>query len=361
MISSASKVALLNTYRRSFCSQALNALNPTMVDILTPKYQAWHKDNTDGDLVVVMKGAGEKAFCAGGDIRAIYDNCRPNNPDTNANPAIGDSFFRDEYTLNNLIGTSPVPQVSIYNGFTMGGGVGLSVHGKFRVATDNTVFAMPETGIGFFCDVGGSHFLPRLPHHSGMYLGLTGAKLKGKDCFITGVATHFVPSAKLGDLQKALETLASPTEANVRQVLSDYHEKIDVNDPSSISSKFELMEKIFSKGSVEEIIEALTRDNSDWSRGVLSLLNTMSPTSLKVVHQQIVNGGSLPSLAECLKMEFRMAQEFINNPDFFEGVRALLVDKDKSPKWKPNNLAEVTPAMVSKYFDALSPAKELKL
>ncbi|EFA83786.1 3-hydroxyisobutyryl-Coenzyme A hydrolase [Heterostelium album PN500] len=328
--------------------EALNALSLPMVRKLTPLYQRLHQSK-DGDAVVVMKGAGGKAFCAGGDIRSIYDT---NNPKTR-NPSVrpDDTFFREEYVLNNMIGTNPVPQVSIYNGFTMGGGVGLSIHGRFRVATDNTVFAMPETGIGFFCDVGGSYFLPRLAHHTGMYLGLTGAKIKGKDCYITGVATHYIPNARVPELEKALAALSSPTESAVNEVLDSFHEKVDINDNSLISSKFQLIEKTFSKRSVEQIIEALKADGSDWSKQNISTLSKMSPTSLKVVYQQIVNGGQLPTLADCLKMELRMAQTFVENNDFFEGVRALLVDKDKNPKWKPETLEQVTDSMVAKYFD----------
>ncbi|GAM18943.1 hypothetical protein SAMD00019534_021180, partial [Acytostelium subglobosum LB1] len=338
--------------------KALNALNQSMVKTLTPMYRQWHTLR-DGDGVIIMKGAGEKAFCAGGDIRAIYDGSRPSVLKTGQEP--DDSFFTEEYTLNNLIGTSPIPQVSLYNGITMGGGVGLSVHGKFRVATDNTMFAMPETGIGFFCDVGGSHFLPRLPHNTGMYLGLTGAKLKGKDCFVAGVATHYVPIGKMTELQKTLENMSNPTAANVADVLSTFHEKVDINDANTISNKFEQFDRIFSKGSVEEIVAALEKDGSEWAKQTIAVLNTMSPTALKVVHRQIINGSKLPNLAECLKMEMRMAATFVRNNDFFEGVRALLVDKDKNPKWQPATLSQVTDAMVNKYFEPLSKSKELNI
>eukprot|EP01132_Coremiostelium_polycephalum_P009959 gene9959-12211_t len=338
--------------------KALNALNVTMVKELTPKYQEW-KQFRDGDLVIVMKGAGEKAFCAGGDIRAIYEYGKPNSTIRNQPDAqdLSDTFFRDEYTLNYLIGTSPIPQVSIYNGITMGGGVGLSVHGAFRVATENTMFAMPETGIGFFCDVGGSHFLPRLPNHIGMYLGLTGNKIKGKIVRDLGIATHYVPLEKISELQKAIESLSNPTHSKVKEILDTFSEKsnsnilVDEQNPENI-------EKIFSKSSVQEIYGELEKVNNEWSKKTISTLNQMSPLSLAVVHEQLTRGKSL-DLKECLKMEFRMAQAYMKGNDFFEGVRALLVDKDKNPKWVPSTLSQVTRDQVESYFKPV-PA-ELKL
>ncbi|EGG15117.1 3-hydroxyisobutyryl-Coenzyme A hydrolase [Cavenderia fasciculata] len=343
--------------------KALNALSAKMVHLLTPRYTEIHSTCKDGDLAIVMKGAGEKAFCAGGDIRAIYDGCNPTARKTlspEQQLEAGDKFFREEYQLNHLIYTSPVPQVSIYNGFTMGGGVGLSIHGKFKVATESTQFAMPETGIGFFCDVGGSHFLPRLPYHMGMYLGLTGAKLKGIDNLISGVTTHYITNDKIGKVQDALESLSVPSEKNVRGTLDSYSQKVPSNLDGTIATKFDAIHRIFGKDSVERIIEELKKDGSDWAKQTIATLQTMSPTSLKVVHRQLLNGAKL-DMAECLKMEFRMSQQFVEQHDFFEGVRALLVDKDKNPQWKPSNLSQVTDSMISKYFDHLPKDRELNL
>ncbi|KAF2072451.1 hypothetical protein CYY_006227 [Polysphondylium violaceum] len=341
--------------------KALNSLNPNMVKILTPKYLEWRKNKKNGDLVIVMKGSGEKAFCAGGDIRAIYDYGNPtstlkNDPKLEK---ISDTFFREEYFLNHLIGTNPIPQVSIYNGITMGGGVGLSVHGKFRVATDNTLFAMPETGIGFFCDVGGSYFLSRLPHRLGYYLALTGAKLKGKNVYASGIATHFVKSENIPKLEEALEQLSNPTNENVEQLLNQFSEKIDKNDTTlDINVNIKDIERIFSKNSVEEIIATLEKENTDFAINTLKTLKQMSPTALKVVFEQL-NQGKSKSLAECLKMEFRMSQTFMENTDFFEGVRALLVDKDKNPKWNPDCISKVSDSLVQSYFKPIKNELEL--
>ncbi|EGC35152.1 hypothetical protein DICPUDRAFT_33863 [Dictyostelium purpureum] len=338
--------------------KALNALNPGMVKLLTPKYQEM-KNMKDGDMVLIMKGSGEKAFCAGGDIKAIYDYKKGVAPSTEN---IGDLFFREEYILNNLIGTNPIPQVSIYNGFAMGGGVGLSVHGKFRVATDTTVFAMPETAIGFFCDVGGSHFLPKLKHNYGMYLALTGNKLKGKNVLASGVATHFISNERIKDVESALENLSNPTHENVKKVLDQVCDKIDVNDSSlEFNQNLETIERIFGKSSVEEIFDSLEKENTEWSKQTLKTLKTVSPTSLKVVFEQMNQGKKLPSLAKCLEMEFRISQHFLEKPDFFEGVRALLVDKDKNPKWNPSSIDQVSDDLVKSYFAPLKSDQELKL
>ncbi|KYR02382.1 3-hydroxyisobutyryl-Coenzyme A hydrolase [Tieghemostelium lacteum] len=338
--------------------KALNSLNSNMVKILTPKYLEMKKSLKDGDMVVVMKGAGDKSFCAGGDIRAIYDIGKQTDQNT-PKESDGD-FFREEYMLNQLIGTNTIPQVSIYNGFAMGGGIGVSIHGKFRVATENTVFAMPETGIGFFCDVGGSYFLSRLPNHMGMYLALTGAKLKGKNVRVTGVATHYVPNAQVPQLQQELETLSNPTEANVKAVLDKFSENVDINDKSlDVVQHLETIKRCFSKSSVEDIIASLEKEGTDWSKQTVNTLKSVSPTSLKVVYEQLQRGKSL-SLDECLKMEYRMSQVFVRNNDFFEGVRALLVDKDKNPKWTPPTLSEVSNNTVQSYFQPLNAKKELK-
>ncbi|KAK5576793.1 hypothetical protein RB653_007937 [Dictyostelium firmibasis] len=337
--------------------KALNALNPNMVKILTPKYLEM-KAMKDGDGVVVMKGAGEKAFCAGGDIRAIYDYKQLNSEQKSQTKDIGDLFFREEYILNNLIGNNPIPQVSIYNGFAMGGGIGLSVHGKFRVATENTIFAMPETGIGFFCDVGGSYFLPRLPNNYGMYLALTGNKLKGKNVFLAGVATHFVKNENIQALEKELEESQSPTTENINSILNKYHET--QLDSSEYNQNLSDIQRIFGKDSVKEIFYQLEKDNTEWSNQTLKTLKSVSPSSLMVVFEQMKQGAKLPSLAKCLEMEFRISQHFLENPDFFEGVRALLVDKDKNPKWLPSSIDQIDQNLVNSYFKPLSNNKELK-
>ncbi|CAL7937470.1 unnamed protein product [Xylocopa violacea] len=277
--------------------KALNALNLSMVEKIYPIMKQWELSKK----LVIVEGAGEKAFCAGGDIKSIATAFKPGQ----TNNALGETFFRKEYTLNYFIGTYKIPYVATIDGITMGGGVGLSVHGKYRIATEKTLFAMPETAIGLFPDVGGTYFLPRLKGQLGLYLGLTGDRLK-----------------------------------------EPYMNKID---------------KCFSASCVEEIIERLMEDNSEWAKKILQMLSKASPTSLKVTMSAIQKGSTL-NLADCLKMEYRLACAALSqSSDFYEGVRALLIDKDQNPKWNPGSLKEVTDNYVNQRFAELPPEKELQL
>jgi 3-hydroxyisobutyryl-CoA hydrolase len=325
--------------------KALNALDLPMIRKLTPYVKKWANES---GTILIMKGAGDKAFCAGGDIRAIYDSEKSGG-------TLSRDFFREEYILNYALAKQNVVQVSLLNGITMGGGVGLSVHGKYRVATENTLFAMPETAIGFFCDVGGTILLSRLGA-LGMYLALTGTRLKGKEVVSAGVATHFVEAAKLDQLEQALlktsnasQTLQQMTESNVATPSAEFVELKDV-----INQTFSL-----DHSSVETIVSKLqnvsnqtsNQRSSAWAKRTLETLNKMSPTSLKVVHRQLRQGRTLEPY-DCFKMEYRISQRFMKgaNSDFFEGVRAVLVDKDKNPKWNPPTLEQVTDKEVASFF-----------
>jgi enoyl-CoA hydratase/carnithine racemase len=219
--------------------------------------------------------------------------------------------------------------------------------GKYRVATDSTLFAMPETAIGFFCDVGGSFFLPRLPGALGPYLALTGARLKGAANLHAGVATHYVPSDKLDELEEALVAIESPDQvAGVLDRFSQSRSKL----PDPMAAQLPQIERCFgNKNSVEEIVSALEADKSEWAEKTLASMRTMSPTSLKVVFRQMKEGAKR-NFTECFEMENLMAEEYMRRPDFFEGVRALLVDKDRKPAWNPSTLAGVTDEQVDKYF-----------
>eukprot|EP01100_Stratorugosa_tubuloviscum_P014495 TRINITY_DN780_c0_g3_i1.p1 TRINITY_DN780_c0_g3~~TRINITY_DN780_c0_g3_i1.p1 ORF type:complete len:376 (-),score=176.69 TRINITY_DN780_c0_g3_i1:671-1798(-) len=325
--------------------KALNALNLDMIKLLYPYFQQVNKDSNS--KVIIQKGLGGKAFCAGGDIVTL---CKAKLAGLNDKEI--SQFFSEEYQLNHLIANLNIPHVAILNGVTMGGGVGLSVHGKYRIATENTLFAMPETAIGFFCDVGGSYFLPRLQGNLGMYLGLTGARLKGYDVKLAGIATHFVSSDKILDLENQLLQVNSANE--VDQVLQNFNESKN----QSLNELIDNVEKHFSKNSVEQIIESLQSNSNEWSNKTLNSLRSVSPTSLKVVYQQL-NYGSKLDLAECLKMEFRMVHAFLNAKDFFEGVRALLIDKDNKPNWLPARLEQISDNDVQQYFKYLG-ENELK-
>jgi 3-hydroxyisobutyryl-CoA hydrolase len=332
--------------------KALNALNISMIRLMTPRYKEYERDPHVKSII--LKGAGDKAFCAGGDIRAIYDS-KKKTPST-----LYKDFFREEYILNYLIGTLQTPHIAFLNGITMGGGVGLSVHGKFRVATENTVFAMPETAIGFFCDVGGSYFLPRLPGELGMYLALTGARLKGVDVLKAGVATHYIPAAKLPQVEDEISKVRdSPADIYIDKLLTKFNDIPTDLPKSEIETHRDTIDRIFGKKTLEDIFAELKKENTEWANKVLETLSKMSPTSLKVVFKQLREGKKL-SLDECLKMEYRISQRFMMHHDFFEGVRALLVDKDKNPKWECATIYDVSDADVQSYFDMLGP-EELQL
>uniref|UniRef100_A0A671L4Z7 3-hydroxyisobutyryl-CoA hydrolase n=1 Tax=Sinocyclocheilus anshuiensis TaxID=1608454 RepID=A0A671L4Z7_9TELE len=315
--------------------KALNALNLTMIRHIYPQLKKWVKDS-ETDLVII-KGAGEKAFCAGGDIRAVSEAGK-------AGDSLTQDLFREEYILNNTIGTYQKPYVALIDGITMGGGVGLSVHGRFRVATEKTLFAMPETGIGLFPDVGGGYFLPRLQGKLGLFLALTGFRLKGRDVQRVGVATHFLQSDKIVSLEKDLVDLKTPSNSDVAQLLDSYQEQVcGKNRP----------------GSVEEIMENLKKDGSAFALKQTETLAKMSPTSLKLTFRQIQEGARM-SLQEVLVMEYRLSQACMRGHDFYEGVRAVLIDKHQSPKWKPSTLSGVSEQAIEECFSSLG-ERDLKL
>ncbi|XP_048834675.1 3-hydroxyisobutyryl-CoA hydrolase, mitochondrial isoform X4 [Brienomyrus brachyistius] len=296
--------------------KALNALNLSMIRHIYPQLKNWEKD-PETDLVVI-KGAGEKAFCAGGDIRAVTEAGRSGD-------SLAQDFFREEYILNNTIGTYQKPYVALIDGITMGGGVGLSVHGCFRVATEKTLFAMPETAIGLFPDVGGGYFLPRLQGKLGLFLALTGFRLKGRDVQRAGVATHFVESQK---------------------------SSLDRDKPFSLTQHLDAINRLFEASSMEGILENLRQDGSTFAQKQAETLSKMSPTSLKITFRQLQTGAAL-SLQEVLVMEYRLSQSCMKGNDFYEGVRAVLVDRDQSPRWQPSSLEGVTEQFLEGCFAPL--------
>uniref|UniRef100_A0AAR2KUM6 3-hydroxyisobutyryl-CoA hydrolase n=1 Tax=Pygocentrus nattereri TaxID=42514 RepID=A0AAR2KUM6_PYGNA len=318
----------------------LNALSLDMIRQIYPQLKKWEKDSeTD---IVIIKGTGDRAFCAGGDIRYAGKVGDPLTQD----------LFREEYTLNNAIGTFKKPYVALISGITMGAGFGLSVHGQFRVATEKTLFAMPETAIGLFPDVGGGYFLPRLQGKLGLFLALTGFRLRGRDVQRAGVATHFVESEKLGALEKDLVELKSPSVSDVAQVLNTYQGQV-CNTGLTILCWWPCLScRLFKASSVEEILENLQKDGSAFAQKQLETLAKMSPTSLKLTFRQMQMGAGM-SLQEVFVMEYRLSQACMRGSDFYEGVRAVIIDKDQNPKWKPSTLAEVTEQLVEESFRSL--------
>ncbi|XP_066543768.1 3-hydroxyisobutyryl-CoA hydrolase, mitochondrial isoform X2 [Amia ocellicauda] len=325
--------------------KALNALNLSMIRCVYPQLKAWEKDRDTG--MVIIKGAGGKAFCAGGDIRAVTEAGKSGD-------SLAQDFFREEYILNNAIGTYPKPYVALIDGITMGGGVGLSVHGRFRVATEKTVFAMPETAIGLFPDVGGGYFLPRLQGKLGLFLALTGFRLKGRDVQRAGVASHFVESQKLPALENDLVVLKSPSAEDVAGVLSSYQTQssLDEEKPFVLSEHMDKINRHFEASSVEEIKLKLKQDGSSFALKQLETLSKMSPTSLKMTFRQLQAGATM-TLQDVLVMEYRLCQACMTGRDFYEGVRAVLIDKDQNPKWKPSVLEEVTDEFLDGCFKSL--------
>ncbi|GAB6032377.1 hypothetical protein CHUAL_011019 [Chamberlinius hualienensis] len=316
---------------------ALNALNLSMIRQIYPQLRAWEKEVS----FIVIKGEGDKAFCAGGDIKAVTAAAK-------AGENAAKDFFREEYRLNYLIGNLEIPYVALIHGVTMGGGVGLSVHGNYRVATSSTIFAMPETAIGFFPDVGASYVLPKLEDNVGMFLALTGYRLTGRDVLTCGIATHYIEHSMLPALTKDLTKLTDAKR--IPELLDSYTKESTGGKKAEFSLKPHLpkINKIFGARSLEEIFQLLQEDGSEWALKHLETLKKMSPTSLKITFK-LLQEGKRYDLKHCLEMECRLAFTCLKNHDFYEGVRAVLVDRD-NPKWQPSTVEEIAPNMVQTYF-----------
>ena len=313
--------------------KALNALNHGMVTEMARQLTDWAGD--DRIRHVVIRGEGEKALCAGGDIRSIYDAKMAGET------GLAD-FFHDEYLLNAQIKTYPKPYISLIDGIVMGGGVGVSVHGSHRVGTENTMFAMPETGIGFFPDVGGTWFLPRMPKETGTYCALSAGRLKQGDALETGVLTHTTSRQKLLALMKALET-----SDDIDATLRNFH--VDA-EPSELMARAELIENIFSAASVVEVMDRLDACEDPWGQKVAAGIRSKSPTSVHLAFEQMRRGARL-DFSGCMRLEYRIVTKILEGHDFFEGVRALLVDKDQAPKWQPDRLDRIDETDLAPYFE----------
>lgn len=330
--------------------KALNALTLSMIRLIHPALQAWAGDSSI--QAVVIEGEGERAFCAGGDVRAVWEAGKAGHVAGEPGRMTAD-FFREEYRLNHLIHHYPKPYIALIDGITMGGGVGLSIHGKVRIATERTLFAMPETAIGLFPDVGGSWFLPRLPGGIGLYLALTGERLKAPDCLYAGIATHWAPSERLPAIVEALErTDWSQGLAGVRRALSPLTGH--PGEAGLLPALRPAIDRCFAgKDSVAAVIAALEREGGEWAKATLATLAKRSPTSMAVAFEQL-RRGARQSFDESMVMEYRMSQAAMRaGSDFYEGIRAVLIDKDHAPKWSPAVLKDVGEALVQSYFAPL--------
>lgn len=331
--------------------EALNALTWSMVERFRRQLLDWELD--PGVRAVLVRGAGEKAFCAGGDIRRLHDEAKKD-------PAHACGFFREEYRLNAVIHHFTKPYVALIDGVVMGGGVGVSVHGDFRVCGDRTVFAMPETGIGLFPDVGGGYFMPRLKDGLGLYYALTGARAKAADCMAARIATHYAPTEKtpaLADALLRLEEFGGHAHAAVEAVLDEH-----AGDPGSAqinADRDEIRAMFQSPASVDAVLDAAARRRTPFAEETLRTLKRMSPTSLKLAFEQMRRGHDM-DFDHVMQMEFRMVRRVMEGHDFFEGVRAAVLDKDKSPKWSPDSLDAVADADIARFFAPLG-AEELVL
>lgn len=324
--------------------KALNALNLPMVRKISSKLTEWENQKS----FVIIKGSGEKAFCAGGDVRAIAESGLKGGK-------LGYEFFREEYQLNGFIGNYKVPYIALIDGIVMGGGVGLSVHGTYRVATERTLFAMPETLIGLFPDVGVSYVLSRLKGNLGIYLALTGYRLKGSDVLHSGIATHYSNSKEMPELKSAL--LNCTNESDIVKTLKQFSKPEQAFSLAPVLTK---IDKCFGAATIELILKALAEDGSEWAQSTISTLSKMSPSSLKI-SLKVLHGAAKLSLRECLQMDYRVASGCLKNKDFYEGVRALLIDKDQKPLWNPPVLDLVSDEIVDSYFVKLSEDKELRM
>ncbi|MEA2757180.1 MAG: enoyl-CoA hydratase [Aliidongia sp.] len=318
--------------------KALNALSLGMIEVIEAALARWAGD--DKIAAVLIRGAGEKAFCAGGDVRAIATV--DGSPETERLKRL---FFAAEYRLNYHIHTYPKPFLALIDGITMGGGCGLSLHGSHVIATERTALAMPETVLGLFPDVGATWFLNRLPGEMGVYLGLSGVRLRANDLVALGMATHFVPSAAAPAL---IEDLAATPldEASIAAVLARH-----AGDPGAamVATRRSEVDKLFAGATVEAIMADLGDAGPDWAGAALQTMHRASPTSLKLTLRQL-RGGRTLNLAQMLRIEYRLAVRCTTGHDFPEGVRAILIDKDNAPRWQPARLEDLDAASVEAYF-----------
>ncbi|ASO20614.1 enoyl-CoA hydratase [Actinoalloteichus hoggarensis] len=309
----------------------LNALNHDMVRAIAARLEHWRVDT--GVRAVVIDGAGDRGLCAGGDIRSIYDDARAGGT---ASPA----FWADEYRLNAAIAGYPKPYVALMDGIVMGGGVGVSAHGSHRIVTDRSRVAMPEVGIGFVPDVGGTYLLSRAPGELGTHVVLTAARLTAADAIHCGLADHYVAASRLPDL---IDALADHTPDAAAAMVAG------PPPPSPLAAEAEWIDHCYAADTVEEILDRL-RDGGDAAVAAAKQIDGGSPTALKVTLRALRSAAALPDLAAVLDQEYRISCRALASPDLVEGVRARIVDKDRAPRWSPATLAEVDDAIVDSYF-----------
>ncbi|MDQ0560563.1 enoyl-CoA hydratase [Rhizobium mesoamericanum] len=324
--------------------RALNSLTLEMVRAFAAAMDDFAADTNIA--TVIVSGEGERGFCAGGDIRALHESGR-------AGTDLAMTFWREEFRLNHRIATYSKPYVALMDGITMGGGVGLSSHGRHRVVTERTKLAMPETGIGYFPDVGATWLLPRAPGGAGTWMGLTGLTIEAADIVHARLADHHVASFRLPDIADTLAEL--PRNAGPRDVEAVLKNLSSDPGTSVIKSNRDMIERCFRFGTVEEIIHALQMEPGEFAAETLRIIQTRSPTSLKLALRLMRQGRQSRNLAECLNRELGACQQILKSPDFYEGIRAAIIDKDRNPHWMPATPEAVDQATIDAFFRPTQP------
>ncbi len=319
--------------------QALNALTLPMVSSMYDQLMTWREDVSI--QAVVIRSAGGKAFCAGGDVRWLYETGKQRSPEQLR-------FFKEEYRLNQLIHHYPKPYIALMDGITMGGGVGVSLHGSHPVASPAFVFAMPETSIGFFPDIGASFLLSRCPGKMGFYLGLTGNRLKAEEALTVGLVKYVIQSTAFENIMDALlhADLSSNAYDAVSSCLSRFAEPVNSQSIADLQANVDTR---FAYSDIASILNDLAKNDDAWHQEILLTLQQKSPLSLCVTLAQLSKAANM-SFDECIQMDYCLVQHFMKDHDFYEGVRALLIDKDKLPQWSPKNLSSIKSSLVNDYF-----------
>ncbi len=321
----------------------IHALTLEMVHAMTEALLAWKKSRKV--KCVIIDHAEGRGFCAGGDIAFLRESA------LNDDGISGRQFFHDEYQLNHLLFTYPKPVIAFIDGITMGGGVGISLPARYRVATENTRLAMPETGIGLFPDVGGGWYLSRLEGRVGQYLALTGARVDGAECAELGLATHYIPAEQLAEAKVRIST------EDVERVEGILGTLAVTPPPAKIVDNLFLINRHFASDRLEDIIASLEADESDWAMKELATLRTKSPQTCKVALRQLAESTAMDDFADNMRMEYRIGARVLTRPDFAEGVRAVIIDKDNAPQWDPATPEGVTADLIDAIFAPL-PAKD---
>ncbi|WP_371425011.1 enoyl-CoA hydratase/isomerase family protein [Tardiphaga sp.] len=319
--------------------KALNALTLEMTREIATALDGFEADPKVA--LIILEGAGERGLCAGGDIRGLYESAK-------AKGDLGKIFWREEYIVNARIAKFPKPYVAYMDGFVMGGGVGLAGHASHRIVTEKTKVAMPEVGLGFFPDVGGTWLLSRAPGELGTYFGLTGLTMNGPDAVASQLADIAIATADWPELRKALTTVSAGAKAS--SVMATIERFAAADDIGPVTRQRDLIDRTFGHDSVEEIVAALEQDGSKFALATLKAMSDKSPRGLKVTLKLLRLARSSKSLEECLSREYLAALEVFDSADFVEGVRAAIIDKDRNPTWQPPDLKGVTPEIVARYL-----------